>query len=32
METMADGPENMPKVEYIGVDIGEGGYYPLLRL
>jgi hypothetical protein len=26
MKTMADGPEGTPKVEYIGVDMDEGGY------
>jgi len=25
-------PEGTPKVDYIGVDMGEGGVYPLLRL
>jgi hypothetical protein len=26
MKTMTDGPEGTPKVEYIGVDMDEGGY------
>jgi hypothetical protein len=26
MKTMAHGPEGTPKVEYIGVDMDEGGY------
>ena len=25
-------PEGTPKVDYIGVDMGEGGIYPLIRL
>ena len=25
-------PEGVPKVDYIGVNMGEGGIYPLLRL
>jgi hypothetical protein len=25
-------PGGLPKVDYIGVDMGEGGVYPLLRL
>ena len=25
-------PESVPKVDYIGVDMGEGGVYPLIRL
>ena len=25
-------PEGVPKVDYIGVDMGEGGVYPLIRL
>jgi type III secretion system (T3SS) SseB-like protein len=25
-------PERVPKVDYIGVNMGEGGIYPLLRL
>jgi hypothetical protein len=25
-KTMAHGPEGTPKVEYIGVDMDEGGY------
>jgi len=25
-------PEGVPKVDYIGVDMGEGGIYPLIRL
>jgi hypothetical protein len=32
MKTMADGLEGTPKVEYIGVDMDEGGYWPLLCL
>jgi hypothetical protein len=24
-------PEGVPKVDYIGVDMGEGGVYPLIR-
>lgn len=25
-------PEGTPKIDYIGVDMGEGGVYPLIRL
>lgn len=25
-------PEGVPKVDYIGVNMGEGGVYPLIRL
>lgn len=25
-------PENVPKVDYVGVNMGEGGAYPLIRL
>ncbi len=25
-------PEGIPKVDYIGVNMGEGGIYPLIRL
>jgi hypothetical protein len=34
METMRHSSEatGTPKADYIGVDMGEGGYYPLLRL
>ena len=32
METMRHAPPGSPKVHYIGVDMGERGYYPLLRL
>ena len=31
VRTMADSPEAMPKVDYIGVDMGEGGVYPPIR-
>jgi hypothetical protein len=32
LETMADAPAGMPKVDYVGVDMGEGGVYPPIRL
>jgi hypothetical protein len=32
LETMEDPPEGAPRVDYIGLDMGEGGQYPLLRL
>ena len=32
LETMRHTPPGAPAVDYIGVDMGEGGYYPLLRL
>ena len=32
LETMRQAPPGTPAVDYIGVDMGEGGYYPLLRL
>jgi hypothetical protein len=32
VKTVADDPEGTPKVEYIGVDMGEVGYYPLMCL
>ena len=31
VRTMADSPEAMRKVDYIGVDMGEGGVYPPIR-
>jgi hypothetical protein len=31
VRTMADTPETMPKVDYIGVDMGVGGVYPPIR-
>ena len=32
LEAMGDPPEGAPKVAYIGLDMGEGGQYALLRL
>ena len=32
LETMRRALPGTPTVDYIGVDMGEGGYYPLLRL
>jgi hypothetical protein len=32
LEAMGDPPEGAPKIDYIGLDIGEGGQYALLRL
>jgi hypothetical protein len=32
LETMADSPAAMPKVDYVGVDMGVGGAYTPIRL
>ena len=32
LSTLSYPPAGTPEVDYIGVDMGEGGYYPLLRL
>ena len=32
VEAIRDPPEGAPKTDYIGLDIGEGGQYALLRL
>ena len=32
LEAMAASPEGAPKIDYIGLDMGEGGQYPLSRL
>ena len=32
VEAMEDPPEGSPKIDYIGLDMGEGGQYALLRL
>lgn len=32
VETMRRPAEGSPKVDYIGIDMGEGGIYPLIRL
>jgi hypothetical protein len=31
-QAMADAPAGTPKGDYTGVDMGEGGQYPLIRL
>ena len=30
--TMEEAPEGTPKLDYIGINMGEGGIYPLIRL
>ena len=32
LRTMAEAPEGTPKLDYIGINKGEGGIYPLIRL
>ena len=32
LETMIQNPEGTPRVDYIGVDMGQGKPYPLIRL
>ena len=32
LETLRQSPEGTPKVDYIGVDMGQGKPYPLIRL
>ena len=32
LKTMGEAPKAVPKVDYIRVDMGEGGQYPLIRL
>jgi hypothetical protein len=32
LRTTAEAPEEVPKLDYIGIDMGEGGIYPLIRL
>ena len=31
LETLRHAPPGTPKIDYSGVDMDEGGYYPLLR-
>jgi len=32
LATMTHAPEGLPRPDYIGIDMGEGGIYPLIRL
>jgi hypothetical protein len=32
LETLSRAPEGVPKVDYIGINMGDGGAYPLIRL
>ncbi len=32
VETMRYRPPGTPKIDYVGVNMGEGGIYPLIRL